>query len=101
MGFIAVPKHRVKMVQASVEIVEEYQKHVRGDKYTEALSACNITLPGTLRELIPDNVDVKHLALPFPPDAILPTMQLVFDSMDNQVRFALSDQQINSIYTGK
>jgi hypothetical protein len=101
MGFIAVPKHRVKMVQASVEIIEEYQKHVHGDKYTETLSTSNVTLSEALRELIPEDVDVKHLALPFPPDAILPTMRLVFAAIDNQVRYSLSDLQINNVSTGK
>lgn len=91
----------MKMVQASLEIIEEYQKHVHGDKYTEALSACNVKLSEALRELIPEDVSVNHLALPFPPDAILPTMRLLFAAMDNQVRYSLSDLQINGISTGK
>ena len=87
------------MAQVAAEIIQEYQHHMNGDKLSDML-----THDGTAIQLPPgivlEGVDHRHLALPFGPQAILPTMRLVFSAMQNQVRFALSDKQINDIGTG-
>src|SRR5947207_14880592 len=88
------------MAQAAAEIIQEYQHHMNGDKLGHMLSTHDgiaIPLPPGV---VLEGVDHRHLALPFSPQAILPTMRLVFSSMQNQVRFALTDKQINDISTG-
>jgi hypothetical protein len=86
------------MVQAAVGIIHDYQKHMNGEKTEEMLSgAIAAELP---EGIVIDGVDTRSLSLPLPPEAILPTMRLVFEIMKHQVRFALSDIQINSIATG-
>jgi hypothetical protein len=85
------------MARAAAEIIEDYQKHIIGDKLEERLSQVTTQLPADLEF---EGVDKRCLALPFPPDAILPTMRLIFSTMQDKVRFALSDQQINNIATG-
>jgi len=73
---------------------------MNGEKLEELLLTCTAEptpLPGDI-EL--EGVDVRYLQLPFPPQAFLPTMRLVFAAMENKVRFALTDHQINNITTG-
>ena len=97
-GFVAVPLHRTQMAQAAVEIIHEYHQYMNKEKMEKALSeATTVQLP---MGIVVDGVDTRCLTLPFPPEAILPTMRLIFSTMNNKVRFALSDQQINSITTG-
>lgn len=87
------------MAQTAAEIIQEYHQHMHGEKLEALLVACKAktALPEGI-EL--EKVDVRHLQLPFPPEAILPTMRLVFATMQNKVRFALTDLQINTITTG-
>jgi hypothetical protein len=88
------------MAQAAAEIIRDYHQHMNGEKLNDMLNGHN-TLALQLPEgLVLQDVDPRHLALPFPTRAILPTMRLVFTEMKDQVRFALSDQQVNSIATG-
>ena len=100
LGFLAVPVNRKKMAQAAAEIIQEYHHHMNGDKLGDMLSAHDATSAELPADIVLENIDPRHLALQFPPEAILPTMRLVFGTMKNQVRFALTDQQINSISTG-
>jgi hypothetical protein len=100
IGFLAVPNNRKRMAQAAAEITQEYHRHMNGDKLEEMLSAHAADTTELPADIVLENIDPRHLALPFPPEAILPAMRLVFESMKNQVRFALTDPQINSISTG-
>jgi hypothetical protein len=87
------------MAQAAVEIIQEYHKHMQGEKLEDILNGAveAVQLPS---EVAAENVDTRCLSLPFPPEAILPTMHLIFSSFKDQCRFALSDRQINAIRTG-
>ena len=100
LGFLAVPDNRKKMAQAAAEIIQEYHSRMNGDKLEDMLSTHAATTADLPSDIVLENVDPRHLALPFVPEAILPTTRLVFETMKNQVRFALTDQQINSISTG-
>lgn len=88
------------MAQAAAEIIQEYHQHMNGEKLGEMLDKCDKASVQLPSEVILEEIDPRHLALPFPPEAILPAMRLVFATMKNQVRFALSDHQVNSIFTG-
>lgn len=87
------------MAQAAAEIIQEYHLHLNGEKLEDMLST-HEAVAQFPEGVALENVDTRHLALPFPPDAILPTMRLVFATMQNKVRYALTDKQINSISTG-
>jgi len=94
------PENKLRMAQAAAEIIQDYHLHMNGEKLNDMLNGHN-TLALQLPEgLVLQDVDTRHLALPFPTRAILPTMRLIFTEMKDQVRFALSDQQVNSIATG-
>ena len=94
------PENKLRMAQAAAEIIQDYHRHMNGEKLNDMLNGHD-TLALQLPEgLMLQDVDPRHLALPFPTRAILPTMRLVFTEMKDQVRFALSDQQVNSISTG-
>jgi hypothetical protein len=94
------PENKSRMAQAAAEIIRDYHQHMNGEKLNDMLNGHN-TLALQLPEgLVLQDVDPRHLALPFPTRAILPTMRLVFTEMKDQVRFAMSDQQVNSISTG-
>jgi len=88
------------MAQAAVEIIQEYHQHMNGEKLGEMLNTCDTTVTQLPPGIVLEKVDLRHLALPFPPQAILPTMRLVFATMKNEVRFGLSDHQVNNITTG-
>jgi hypothetical protein len=100
LGFLAVPANRKKVTQAAAEIIQEYHHHMNGDNLGDMLSAHDAITAELPADIVLENFDPRHLALPFAPEAILPTMRLVFEAMKNQVRFAFTDQQINSISTG-
>lgn len=98
MGFLRVEGNKKRLAQAAVEIIQEYQQRMNADKLAEvATSTAETALPGGI---VLEGVDTKCLALPFPVEAILPTTRLIFAELKDQVRFALSDKQINSISTG-
>lgn len=98
-GFLNVDVNRKKLAQATVEIIQEYQQRMNAEKLAELAATTEPTpLPGGI---ILEGVDTKCLSLPFPVEAILPTTRLIFAELQNQVRFALSDKQINSISTGR
>jgi len=99
ISFLADPTRRKQVAQAAVEIIESYQKKMQGDKLETMLNGSTqaVQLPS---ELAIENADTRCLSLPFPPEAILPTMRLVFESLKNQCRYALADKQINAIRTG-
>ena len=99
MGYIAVPEHRKKIAQAAAEIIQEYHQRMNGEKLEDMLNS-HESVTQLPAGIVLENIDTRHLALPFPPEAILPTMRLVFATMQNQVRFALTDRQINSTLTG-
>ena len=88
------------MSQAAAEIIQDYHRHMHGDKLGDMLNGSDSAALQLPDGLVLQDVDIRHLALPFPPRAILPTMRLIFTEMKDQVRFALSDQQVNSISTG-
>jgi len=87
------------MAQAAVEIIQEYHKRLNGERFQDLLAekGAAVQLPS---DITVENVDTRCLSLPFPPEAILPTTRLIFSAMQNKVRFALSDRQINAIRTG-
>jgi hypothetical protein len=98
-GFLNVDVNRKRLAQATVEIIQEYQQRTNAEKLAELAATTEPTpLPGGI---ILEGVDTKCLSLPFPVEAILPTTRLIFAELKNQVRFALSDKQINSISTGR
>ena len=100
MGFVAVPENRNKMAKAAVEIILKYHQHMNGEKLEEILTKYDPNQVQLPLGLMLEEVDLRHLALPFPPEAFLPTTRLVFATMQNRVRFAMSDKQVNSIVTG-
>jgi hypothetical protein len=98
LGYLSLEGHRKKLAQTAVEIIQAYQERVNATKVAELESATEITtLPGGLAL---EGVDTKCLALPFPVEAILPTTRLIFAEMKHQIKFAMSDKQINNISTG-
>jgi hypothetical protein len=88
------------MAQAAAEIIQDYHRHMNEDKLNDMLNGHDIAALQLPEGLVLRDVDTRHLALPFPARAILPTMRLIFTEMKDQVRFALSDKQVNSIATG-
>jgi flagellar biosynthesis GTPase FlhF len=87
------------MAQAAVEIIEDFHKQMNAEKLSEIMETENAA--GELPVgVVLEEVDTRCLSLPFPPDAILPTMRLVFETMGNKVRYSLSDKQVNNITTG-
>jgi hypothetical protein len=73
---------------------------INGDNLTLKLIETDTSELKLPRDIALENVDMRTLALPFSPEAVLPAMRLLFVEMKNQVRFALTDRQINSISTG-
>jgi hypothetical protein len=73
---------------------------MNGDNLTLKLIETDTSALKLPKDVALQNVDVRTLALPFSPDAVLPAMRLLFFEMKNQVRFSLTDRQINSISTG-
>ena len=100
MSFMNRAENKIKMVQVAAEIIQSYHKHTNGEKLGDILNGDDTAALQLPEGLVLQDVDIRHLALPFPPRAILPTMRLIFTEMKDQVRFALSDQQVNSITTG-
>lgn len=100
MRFTKYPENQKRMAQAAAEIIQTYHRHMHGDKLGDMLNGSDSAALQLPEGLLLQDVDTRHLALPFPPRAILPTMRLIFSEMKDQVRFALSDQQVNSIATG-
>ena len=94
------PENKLRMAQAAAEIIQDYHRHMNGEKLNDMLNGHNTVALQLPEGLVLQDVDPRHLALPFPTRAILPTMRLVFTEMKDQVRFAMSDQQVNSISTG-
>ena len=99
VGFLANGDNRLKMARSIIQIVHDYHRHMNGEEFDSVLSYVVPTksLPSDINV---ENLDTRSLSLPFPVESILPTTRLIFASMDNKVRFALSDKQINSIKTG-
>jgi len=95
-----VEENRKRIAQAAAELIQEFQQMMNGDNLTLKLVETDTSGLKLPKGLVLENVDLRTLALPFSPEAVLPAMRLVFVEMKNQVRFALSDRQINSISTG-
>ena len=100
VSFTNRPENKIKMSQVAAEIIQDYHRHMNGERLGDMLNGYGSTAPQLPEGLVLQDVDTRHLALPFPPRAFLPTMRLIFTEMKDQVRFALSDKQVNSIKTG-
>ena len=88
------------MAQAAVEIIQDYQKQVNGEKFADISASSDFPAGQLPTGIVLEEIDTKCLSLPFPVEAVLPTMRLVFETMGNKVRYAMSDKQVNSIVTG-
>jgi len=99
-GFLNVEENRKRIAQVAAELIQEFQQMMNGDNLTLKLIETDTSELKLPKGLALENVDLRTLALPFSPEAVLPAMRLVFVEMKNQVRFALTDRQINSISTG-
>jgi hypothetical protein len=89
------------VAQAAAELVQEFQQMMNGDNLTLKLIETDTWVLKLPKDVVLQKVDVRTLALPFSPEAVLPAMCLLFVEMKNQVRFALTDRQINNISTGR
>jgi len=94
------PENKMRMAQAAAEIIQAYHQNMHGDKLGDLLNGPESAALQLPEGVVLRDVDTRHLTLPFPPSAILPTMRMIFSEMGDRVRFALSDQQVNSISTG-